>query len=101
MTLASVGLAEGDGIRQSDQSPALRNTAQAFEAMVIAQLLQPMFDTVDSAHSLFGGGAAEAAISPMLTEALAKNLAAHGGLGLAKPVFDSLLRAQEAGGWSK
>ena len=38
----------------------------------------------------------EAAVQPMLVDALAKNIAAHGGLGLAAPVFASMLRSQEA-----
>jgi len=78
------------------QVAKLRQAAQNFEAMALGQLLQPMFATVDTAHGAFGGGAAEAAVQPMLVDALAKNIAAHGGLGLAGPVFASMLRSQEA-----
>jgi Rod binding domain-containing protein len=74
---------------------ALQNSAHAFEAMAIGQLLAPMFDTVDTAHCPFGGGDAEAAWKPMLVDAIAKQVAARGGLGLAGPVFRTLLRAQE------
>jgi peptidoglycan hydrolase FlgJ len=78
------------------QVAKLRQAAQDFEAMALGQLLQPMFATVDMAHGAFGGGAAEEAMQPMLVDALAKNIAAHGGLGLAGPVFASMLRSQEA-----
>jgi len=78
------------------QVAKLRQAAQDFEAMALGQLLQPMFATVDMAHSAFGGGAAEATIQPMLVDALGKNIAAHGGLGLAGPVFETMLRSQEA-----
>jgi flagellar protein FlgJ len=71
-------------------------SAQDFEAMAIGQLLQPMFDTVDTAHSAFGGGEAEGAWRPMLVDAIGKQMAAHGGIGLATPVFNAMLRAQEA-----
>jgi len=74
----------------------LWQTARDFEAMAIGQLLQPMFTTVDLAHSAFGGGAAEAAWQPMLVDAIGKQMAAHGGIGLATPVFNAMLRAQEA-----
>ena len=47
--------------------------AQDFEAMALGQLLQPMF-----------------------IDAIGKNLAAHGGIGIARPVFAEMLRAQEA-----
>ncbi|HUB14068.1 MAG TPA: rod-binding protein [Acetobacteraceae bacterium] len=78
------------------QVARLRQAAQDFEAMALGQLLQPMFATVDMAHGMFGGGAGEAAVQPLLLDALAKDIAAHGGLGLAGPVFASLLRSQEA-----
>ena len=70
--------------------------AQDFEAMAIGQLLAPMFNTVDSAKGKFGGGDGEAAWRPMLTDAMAKQMAAHGGLGLAVPVFRQMLMMQEA-----
>lgn len=70
-------------------------TAQQFEAMALTQLLQPMFDTVDTAHGVFGGGEAEAAWKPMMVAELAKGMAAHGGLGLARPVMEQMIRMQE------
>ena len=75
--------------------PALVQAATAFEATTIAQLLQPMFDTVDSAHGVFGGGEGEAAWRPMLVDAVAKQSAAQGGLGLAAPVLRQMLQMQE------
>ncbi|WP_428488798.1 rod-binding protein [Rhodopila sp.] len=69
-------------------------SAQDFEAMAIGQLLQPMFDTVDTSHDLFGGGAGEEAWKPMLVQEFAKQIAAHGGLGLAKPIYEAMLRMQ-------
>ena len=78
------------------QVAKLWHSAQEFEAMAIGQLLQPMFSTVDTAHSAFGGGEAESAWRPMLVDAIGKQMASHGGLGLAVPVFNAMLRAQEA-----
>jgi flagellar protein FlgJ len=80
------------------QSARLWKAARDFEAMTLGELLKPMFDTVDTAHGLFGGGDGEAAFKPMLISEIAKQLAAHGGLGLARPVFAAMLRAQEAHG---
>ncbi len=74
----------------------IAKAAQDFEAMAIGQLLQPMFDTVDTAHSAFGGGDGEAAWRPMLVQQIAKQIAAAGGLGLARPVYEAMLRMQEA-----
>jgi Rod binding domain-containing protein len=69
--------------------------AQNFEAMALGELLKPMFDTVDASKTVFGGGSAEGQWRPMLIDAIGKQMAAHGGLGLAEPVFKAMLRAQE------
>ena len=51
--------------------------------------------SIDAKHSAFGGGEAEAAWRPMLVDAIGRQMAAHGGIGLAVPVFNAMLRAQE------
>ncbi len=77
------------------QTAKLWQAARDFEAMAIGQLLQPMFETIDVKHALFGGGEAEETWRPMLVDAIGKQMAAHGGIGLAVPVFNAMLRAQE------
>jgi Rod binding domain-containing protein len=74
----------------------IAKSAHDFEAMAIGQLLQPMFDTVDTAHNPFGGGPGEEAWKPMMVQEFARQIANHGGLGLAKPVYEAMLRMQEA-----
>lgn len=74
----------------------IAKSAQDFESMAINELLKPMFDTVDTAHGTFGGGDGEEAWKPMMVQQIAKQIAANGGLGLAKPVYDAMLRMQEA-----
>jgi peptidoglycan hydrolase FlgJ len=81
---------------QSADPAKMAKSAQDFEAMAIGQLLQPMFDTVHTAKGGFGGGAGEEAWKPMLVQEFAKQIAGHGGLGLAKPVYDAMLRMQQA-----
>ena len=66
------------------RSQKIQKAAQDFEAMAIAQLLAPMFETVDQSKGMFGGGEGEAAWKPMMISSLAKQMAAHGGLGLAQ-----------------
>lgn len=77
------------------QAGRLWKAARDFEAMALGQLLQPMFETVDVKHNAFGGGDAEAAWRPMLVDAIGKQMAERGGIGLAVPVFNAMLRAQE------
>jgi Rod binding domain-containing protein len=73
----------------------LWKTARDFEAMALGEFLKPMFDTVDSKSSLFSGGEAEKTWKPMLIDEIGKQIAAHGGLGLAGPIHDAMLRMQE------
>ena len=69
--------------------------AQAFEGSALGQLFRPMFNTLPGDGGAFGGGAGESAWRPMLTDAIARQVAAHGGLGLAAPVLQQLLQVQE------
>jgi Rod binding domain-containing protein len=82
-------------LSQSPDPAKIAKAANDFEAMAIGQLLKPMFDTVDTAHGAFGGGPGEEAWKPMMVQEFAKQIEAHGGLGLAKPVYDAMLRMQE------
>jgi Rod binding domain-containing protein len=74
----------------------LRQSAQDFAAVALGEMLSPMFDTIDTSAGLFGGGAGEAAFKPMLISEIAKQIARNGGLGLAEPVYQQMLRMQEA-----
>ncbi len=69
--------------------------AKAFEAMVLGEFLKPMFETVDSKKTIFSGGDAEKTWRPMLVDEIGKQIASAGGLGLAAPIHDAMLRMQE------
>lgn len=76
-------------------SAKLWQSARDFEAMALGELLKPMFDTVDTGKGRFGGGEAEKTWKPMLIDEIGKQIAASGGLGLAGPIHDAMLRMQE------
>jgi len=73
----------------------LWKAARDFEAVALGEFLKPMFDTVDTKKNLFSGGDAEKTWRPMLVDEIAKQMAAAGGLGLAAPIHDAMLRMQE------
>jgi hypothetical protein len=54
-----------------------------------------MFETVDSAKGMFGGGAGEETWKPMLIAEFGKHIAAQGGFGLTEQVTNAMLRMQE------
>lgn len=78
-----------------EQRQKIQKTAQDFEAMAIGQMLSPMFATIDHSKTMFGGGNGEEAWRPMWVNALAKQMAANGGIGLANPIMQQMLRMQE------
>jgi Rod binding domain-containing protein len=67
---------------------ALRETAEAFEAAFLSEMLQQT--GLNAMPSNFGGGAGEEAFSSLLTEEYARLLAGRGGIGLAEQVFETL-----------
>ena len=76
----------------------LRKAAEDFTAVALNEMLKPMFDdTTDSSSGPFGGGEAERTFKPMLLTEIAKHIAHTGGLGLAEPVYQQMLRLQEKG----
>jgi Rod binding domain-containing protein len=77
------------------QIAGIRKSAQDFEAMVVGELLQPMFKTVDTSKGPFGGGQGEATWQPLMVQEMAKSIAKNGGLGIADAAFREMLRMQE------
>jgi len=73
----------------------LRHAAEDFASVALNELLSPMFETVDTSQDEFGGGAGEKAFKPMMIAEIAKQIARSGGLGLAEPVYQQMLRLQE------
>lgn len=71
----------------------IESTAKAFEAAMISSLLGEMFKGVET-PAPFGGGHGEEAFRSFLTEAIGKQMAAGGGLGLADDLTRSMLKMQ-------
>ncbi len=80
------------------QVARIQKAAQDFEAMALGQMLAPMFETVDASKGAFGGGSGEQAWQPMMVNEIGKQMAKSGGVGLARPVMEQMLRMQEARG---
>jgi len=70
--------------------------AQDFEAVALGEFLKPMFETVDLGKAPMGGGSGEEQWKPMLIDAVSKQIARSGGLGLAQPVFMQMIKLQES-----
>lgn len=71
----------------------IRRVAEEFEAMVLAELLNPVFEQIDP-NGLGGGGAGEQMFRPMLVQQYAAGMARAGGIGLAESVVREMTRMQ-------
>ncbi|MEQ1930541.1 MAG: rod-binding protein [Parvularculaceae bacterium] len=69
--------------------------AQEFEALVVAQMLAPLLNSVET-PAPFGGGEGEKAFTSLLHEEFARSMAAHGGFGIAEQVKAELIKLQAA-----
>ncbi len=71
----------------------IERSAQEFEALVLSQLLAPIFASVEKSE-LTGGSSKNDAFQSMIQEEYAKSIAARGGIGIADQVKTSLLAIQ-------
>lgn len=72
----------------------LRQSAEAFEAVFISQMMAPMFEGLNS-DGLFGGGHSEDVFRSFLVDEIGKQVARQGGIGIADQVHQELLALQE------
>lgn len=71
-------------------NPLIQKKAKDFEAMILSQLLSPMFDMI-STEGVMGGGHAEETMKSFYVDAISRSMADHQSLGIAKSVETSLL----------
>ena len=75
----------------------MRETATNFEAMFLGQMLQPMFQGIET-NGMFGGGHAEKVWRGLLVDEMGKEIAKSGGIGIADAVMRQMISMQEASG---
>jgi peptidoglycan hydrolase FlgJ len=71
-----------------------RTTAESFESFFVGQMLEYMTEGLKPDPE-FGGGHAEEMWRSMMNQEYGKHIVKSGGLGIAKDVMTSMLRAQE------
>jgi Rod binding domain-containing protein len=76
----------------SDQAAA-RRAAQEFESVFMAEMLSPVFESLNT-DGLMGGGASERMFRPMLVQEYAKAMSQQGGVGIADAVLRELTMMQ-------
>ncbi len=82
---------------EAGTSPASGRNAKLgldFESMCLSNLLTPMFEGLQT-DGPFGGGEGEAAVRSFYIDAMAKQMAQRGGLGISEMMQKQLLKLQE------
>ena len=72
----------------------MRETAEAFEASFLSQMLKPMFEGLKT-DGIGGGGEAEGTWRSFMIDAMAKQAVKAGGIGLSGVVMSEMLKMQE------
>jgi peptidoglycan hydrolase FlgJ len=72
----------------------MRKVAKDFEAVFIAQMLQPMFQNIKP-EGPFGGGHAEEVWRGMQVQEYGKAITEAGGIGIADTVLREMIKMQE------
>ncbi len=80
--------AQAKSLDRSAEEARMRETAEAFEAAFLADVLEN--SGINAMPDAFGGGAGEDAFSGLLTQEYGRLLAERGGIGLAEQVFELL-----------
>ncbi len=102
-TAAFLGATATAAVQQGQQAPKAgkgatlaqaKKTAQDFEAFFASQMLEQMFAGVKT-DSMFGGGNGEDMFRSLLLDAYGKQIAQHGGLGIANSIVAGLVSHQE------
>ena len=70
-----------------------KDAAEKFEAQFLSVMFQSMFEGIKS-DGPFGGGEGEAMFRSMMTEAMGKQVAKAGGIGVADSVQREILKMQ-------
>lgn len=71
----------------------IADTAKTFEASFLSVMTQQMFEGVKTSAP-FGGGNGEAMFKSILTDAMSKEIAQAGGIGLSSTIQREMLKLQ-------
>ena len=88
--------------QQSIQAPkagasaaVTKKTAQQFEGVLMSQMLNEMFEGIQT-DGMFGGGPGEEMFRSLMVDEYGKQIAVQGGMGLTSAITKQLLSHQEA-----
>ena len=94
LSLSRLSLPPGEAASADPARAGIEAASRDFEAMFLAQMLQPMFAGLET-DGPFGGGPGEAAFRDLLVSEYAREMSKSTRLGIAEAMTRTLLAAQE------
>ena len=95
LATTTVLLQPGTGLTEPEaRKAAVREAAEQFESVFLAQMMAPMFDGLGE-DELFGGGPSTQIYRSMMVQEYGKAIARTGGVGIADAVEREILKLQE------
>ena len=83
----------GAAVADSAKRAQIDKSARALESSFLSVMFGQMFEGTDAAPP-FGGGQAESTFRSFLTDAMAKQVSARGGVGLSGAISREMLKLQ-------
>lgn len=74
-------------------NPRTQAALQEFEAVLIGEMVNHMFSTVET-DRMFGGGQGEEVFRSLLGQEMGREIARRGGIGLAPALMNEIIRMQ-------
>lgn len=96
MTAIRHDLATLESMIAPDVRAKLHDSAKSYEGVFLGQMMEVMMKDLDFNPMNEGASAADDTYKGMLAQELGKSLAGDAGIGLAQPIYRSLLEAQLA-----
>ncbi|MEO3429436.1 rod-binding protein [Pelagibius sp. CAU 1746] len=91
---ASLGRVQPSPAENAVALKQAKQAAEEFESLFIAEMLSPVFESLDTG-GLFGGGQGEKIYRSLMVQEYGKAIAKAGGIGIADTVQREILRMQE------
>ncbi len=82
-------------IKATKDKAAAEKASKEFETVYVGEFLKSLFPK-DAGNNLFGGKEGENAFQSYLVDEYAKSVVNQGGFGIAKQVYNQLIKSQEA-----
>jgi Rod binding domain-containing protein len=81
-------------VKEAHDVKRIHDAAQEFEAVLISEMIKPMFEGIETSAP-FGGGKGEEVFRGMMIQEYGKMLSKNGGIGMSSQIREQMIKMQE------